>query len=82
MYFTLGVKLKFKGECNVLWREHSPIYRRNSRPNITDRKYSITHNKTKTERFTAKEEYFNHNIILAGGEGKYHAIHLINIHFT
>ncbi|CAH1723965.1 arrestin domain-containing protein 3-like [Aphis gossypii] len=64
------VKLKFKGEGNVLWREHNAMSRRNSRNGL--RKHSLTHNKTKTERYTAKEEYFNHKILLAGGERKLH----------
>ncbi|XP_060877415.1 arrestin domain-containing protein 3-like [Metopolophium dirhodum] len=62
------VKLKFRGEGNVLWREHNLMTRRNSKNG--SRRHSLTHNKTKTERYTAKEEYFNHKIILVGGEGK------------
>jgi len=66
LYYVSEVKLKFKGEGNVLWREHNAMSRRNSRNGL--RKHSLTHNKTKTERYTAKEEYFNHKILLAGGE--------------
>jgi len=63
------VKLKFRGEGNVLWKEHNLMTRRNSMD--VSRRYSLTHNKTKTERYTAKEEYFNHKIILVGGEGEF-----------
>lgn len=43
--------------------------RRNSKNG--SRRHSLTHNKTKTERYTAKEEYFNHKTILVGGEGEF-----------
>jgi len=64
LYYVSELKLKFKGEGNVLWREHTAMSRRNSRNGL--RKHSLTHNKTKTEKYTAKEEYFNHKILLGG----------------
>jgi len=52
----------------VLWKEHNVISRRNSKNG--NRRHSLIHNKATTERYTAKEEYFNQKIILAGGERK------------
>lgn len=61
MHFTvysIGVKLKFKGEANISWTEQES--RRND--NGETENYSV--------KYSAEEEYFENKITLVGGGGK------------